>query len=418
MRKVFFFFFLFYISHTNAQWLTNGTSVYYNGGNVGIGTSSPAFKLDINSPDNDGATRLRIANTASSGSTAPGSFPSLELLGARGDANATFEARVALGTRRTSGTALSNQTLGAVLFGGQYGTDLTFQASKILYSSSIQGIAEGSFTSASAMPVGLAFFTGAVGNSVATTNLTYGTERMRITNIGNVGIGLNNPQAKLTVNGDIRVYESQSYRASLGAAWGGVNIGYGTGFLGFNLARNNHSDGNWTYFSDGSNNGGQVIYGNIFGDLLFSCRATSGNSSGQITDAQVVSNIRMRIQNDGKVIIGTNGLATPGNYRLYVEAGILTERVKVAIKTTTDWSDRIFDKKYKLMPLDSLENYVTTNKHLPEIPSAEEVVKEGVDLGEMNSKLLGKIEQLTLYIIDLNKKIDQQKKEIEKLKKQ
>lgn len=113
---------------------------------------------------------------------------------------------------------------------------------------------------------------------------------------------------------------------------------------------------------------------------------------------------------DGKVRMGD--VAMPGNYRLYVDKGILAEKVKVAIKTTGDWSDHVFNKSYPLMPLDKLQGYINEHHHLPNIPSAEEVVQKGIDLGEMNSKLLGKIEELTLYIIDLKKENEEIKKQV------
>lgn len=78
-----------------------------------------------------------------------------------------------------------------------------------------------------------------------------------------------------------------------------------------------------------------------------------------------------------------------------------------SIKVTLDgWSDFVFDEDYRLPSLYELEKYVTTNRHLPDIPSAKEVEDNGVDLGEMNAKLLQKVEELTLYVIDLQKQID------------
>ena len=231
--------------------------------------------------------------------------------------------------------------------------------------------------------------------------------------------GSGNMTGFVTRDGDVRLHDNQSWRVSLGPAWGDVNIGYGTGYLGFNLSRNNHSDGYWTYFSDGANNGGQVLYGNIFGDFLFSNRITSGNSTGTMTDADIVNNIKMRINGDGKVIIGDAGTGTitsPGTYRLYVQTGILTEKVKVAVRTSADWADYVFDKGYKLMPLNHLEAYIQENKHLPGIPSAKEVIQNGQDLGAMNAKLLEKVEELSLYLIQINKQIEELKIENEKQK--
>lgn len=112
----------------------------------------------------------------------------------------------------------------------------------------------------------------------------------------------------------------------------------------------------------------------------------------------------------GKVVVGditSTPCTTSSCYMMYVEKGILTERVKCALKSdNTNWSDYVFDKDYKLMSLNNLEKYVKKYKHLPNIPSAEEVYKEGIDLADMDAKLLEKIEELTLYIIELEKRLN------------
>lgn len=111
----------------------------------------------------------------------------------------------------------------------------------------------------------------------------------------------------------------------------------------------------------------------------------------------------------GKVQIGD--VSTPGSYKLYVQDGILAERFKCALKSdNTNWSDYVFDKNYKLMSLNKLEEYVKKHHHLPNIPSAEEVYRDGIDLGDMDAKLLEKIEELTLYIIDLQDQVQKLKK--------
>jgi hypothetical protein len=109
---------------------------------------------------------------------------------------------------------------------------------------------------------------------------------------------------------------------------------------------------------------------------------------------------------NSNVLIGNPAtISLPAGYKLYVETGILTEKVKVAIETTSNWSDFVFDKNYKMPSLKEVETYINANKHLPGIPSAEDVVANGVDLGEMDARLLQKIEELTLYVIQLEKDI-------------
>ncbi|MCK8492308.1 bZIP transcription factor [Spirosoma sp. RP8] len=119
--------------------------------------------------------------------------------------------------------------------------------------------------------------------------------------------------------------------------------------------------------------------------------------------------------NAGGVVIGPGVSNTPAGYRLYVADGVLTEKVKVAVKSTTDWSDRVFESGYRLRGLKEVERYINREKHLPGVPSAEEVVKEGVDVGQMQAKLLEKVEELTLYVIELKKQNDALKQKSSRL---
>lgn len=84
-------------------------------------------------------------------------------------------------------------------------------------------------------------------------------------------------------------------------------------------------------------------------------------------------------------------------------------KVKHLKVTLTDWPDYVFSKDRRLMTLGELEAYIDRNGHLPGIPSATEVERDGADLGEMNKLLMEKVEELTLYILDLQKQIDELK---------
>lgn len=95
------------------------------------------------------------------------------------------------------------------------------------------------------------------------------------------------------------------------------------------------------------------------------------------------------------------GAASVDGYKLAVNGKILAKEVKVS----ANWADFVFEDDYKLRSLPEVEKFIQTNKHLPEIPSAKEVEKNGVDVGNMESKLLQKIEELTLYTIDQDKQI-------------
>lgn len=95
-----------------------------------------------------------------------------------------------------------------------------------------------------------------------------------------------------------------------------------------------------------------------------------------------------------------------------MNSNVIAESVKVRLHA--DWPDYVFQKNYSLKSLSEVEQYVLTNSHLPEISSAKEVEKQGINQGEMNAKLLQKIEELTLYLIDQNKKHEAQKEKTER----
>jgi Asp-tRNA(Asn)/Glu-tRNA(Gln) amidotransferase B subunit len=87
-----------------------------------------------------------------------------------------------------------------------------------------------------------------------------------------------------------------------------------------------------------------------------------------------------------------------------VKGKILAEEVRVQL--SGDWPDYVFTQNYDLMPIDELETFINKNNHLPEIPSSAKVTEEGgIDVGEMNALLLKKIEELSLYVIELHKEI-------------
>jgi hypothetical protein len=116
--------------------------------------------------------------------------------------------------------------------------------------------------------------------------------------------------------------------------------------------------------------------------------------------------------NGGRVRIG--GSATPTE-KLVVDGKILAEEVKVQ---TVPASDYVFEPDYDLKPLEEVDQFIQQNKHLPDIPSAEEFKENGVGLGEMDDMLLRKVEELTLYVIELKKENLEMKTEIRNLKHQ
>jgi len=125
----------------------------------------------------------------------------------------------------------------------------------------------------------------------------------------------------------------------------------------------------------------------------------------------------------GRIYIGSTPnnfpvlAATPSDshYRLLVEGGILTEKVKVAVSGTLNWADYVFADDYRLMPLKEVESFVKANKHLPGIESSEELQQSGLDLADMQRKQMEKIEELTLHLINQNKTIEKQNQQINAL---
>ncbi len=145
---------------------------------------------------------------------------------------------------------------------------------------------------------------------------------------------------------------------------------------------------------------------------------TNWNSSGitSIRFADAVNLNSLLIYNTGKVTMGTSKYDNDSNYRLYVKDGIKTERVKVEVASTNGWADYVFKENYELTSLKEVELFIKKNKHLPEIPNEDEVLKNGIELKAMNILLLKKIEELTLYTIQQQKLIDNMKEDLDGLK--
>jgi len=188
-------------------------------------------------------------------------------------------------------------------------------------------------------------------------NLPY--ERMRISATGNVGIGTTTPAEKLSVNGNIGVIDGGSFEilSSNTAVWANSKIltrGYST---------------------------------QDYSELM--------------VPGHVANTASLRLLANGNVGIGT---PSPTE-KLSVNGKIRAQEIKVE---TANWPDFVFAKEYKLPSLQQTEKHILANGHLPGIPSAAEVAKDGVELGEMNKKLLQKVEELTLHLIRQEKLLEQQ----------
>lgn len=120
-------------------------------------------------------------------------------------------------------------------------------------------------------------------------------------------------------------------------------------------------------------------------------------------------NYRLFLRNDGSVGIGCDD--THG-YKLAVNGNILCE--EVLVRKYANWPDYVFEENYPLLPLSELESYISSNKHLPEMPSAKEVLDNGVNLGHISAALLKRVEELTKYIIEQQKEINSLKARVDK----
>ena len=136
-----------------------------------------------------------------------------------------------------------------------------------------------------------------------------------------------------------------------------------------------------------------------------------------VTDPLLTSTNKtvFEVSNTGKTSIGLGRPKVGGvaaNAMLSVDGLILAKEVRVAVSNTTHWADYVFEKGYKLRTLNEVETYIKKYNHLPDVPSAIDVKENGIDILEMNATLLKKIEELTLYTIELKKQLDAQQKEI------
>ncbi len=315
-------------------------------GNIGINAASPSEKLEIGGYDK---VNIRVGQWAT--------------LGITGSHLATV-----LGNNVKASSTVNNMEIltstvdGAKAIKMQYNEGITFHT--------LQG-------------------TVAAGNA-------FSSERMRIDNSGNVGIGISSPGGKLHVDGSTYIANENGdglYRVSVGASGGNYgSIGYG-----YKYTLNSNE------------------YRYAVPDFVSQLEFASGGFTFKTAPVGSVSNVvnfsaAVRIQQNGNVGIGT---ANP-DQKLTVKGVIHAEEVRVDM--TVPGPDYVFEKDYNLLPLSELETYIIQNKHLPEVPSANEMEADGLNLKEMNLLLLKKVEELTLHLIEMKKVSQIQSNEIEILK--
>jgi hypothetical protein len=249
----------------------------------------------------------------------------------------------------------------------------------------------------------------------------------------NVGIGTDQPQEKLDVRGDMKVsgdIYQKGNKLTLGV-WsednghisrhsGRVTIGDPPETMKSQL--NVYSEGDIT-MSPTDNNHGINILGTGDQGLTFGVDSDAGENGRSYihsyksgTGSKPLMLNPTEIENKGKVGIGPGDMDMPGTHKLYVDGNIMAE--KVFIKTKGNWPDQVFDKDYSLKSLHEVADYIDKNNRLPGIPSEKEIQQNGFEMAEMDAMLLQKIEELTLYMIDLKKENTKLKQQNEKLKNQ
>jgi len=198
-----------------------------------------------------------------------------------------------------------------------------------------------------------------------------GTPLMTILNSGNVGIGTTSPAYLLDANGVIHSSVTAGSNLIISKNTGAsVSFDNGAG-VQTSLIEAGASDNHLEFWTNTATNSGLVE--------------------------------RMRITNTGSLCIGTTD---PKTYMLAVNGSAIA--TSMTVKLNTNWPDYVFKREYQLPSLKEVKTYIDQNHHLRDMPSEQEVLKDGINLGEMNKLLTKKVEELTLYLILQKEEADNQ----------
>lgn len=441
MRKLYLFLYPCLLMISSVTGFAQTTNIYPSTGNVGLGTSSPASKLHLSGLERtnfriyrDGGTTNYLNIWQGTGGSVMDAIGTGQLfLGYDQSTNVIMSyggGNVGIGTIPQTkldlgGLRLDNISAfpseGSILEGpwGNYiiGDVNTLQRLRL-------GVSNDGYTRAEIFLDNSNRPDGTI--SLKTANADGGVQtRMFVNGSGNVGIGTPTPAYKLDVNGPINassILINGAPFAGGGSQWatsgsniyystaGNVGIGtisptvkldvrggttriinYGTGY---NLISGNADPGNNdSYFYHLTSINYHILGSNKNGTGLI--RKLGFALGGGDTE----SDVKMMIDQSGNVGIGN----TNPDAKLTVSGQVHAQEVKVTINAPGP--DYVFEKDYSLPSLDQIKNYIDENKHLPEVPSAKEMEKNGVQLGEMNMLLLKKIEELTLYTLELNQRM-------------
>ncbi|RPH34051.1 MAG: hypothetical protein EHM93_02505 [Bacteroidales bacterium] len=401
MRKTAIIFALIAVSiyglKAQVTWSTNSNGINYNGGNVGIGTTNPSTLLHLRKDvvNSIGPVLLLQNNQYYDNSTNAGS--SIKFIGAIPERNIEIKGimgslavpeRLSFSINGLNGDNCIGEAM-VINKTGNVGIGTT-NPDKSLHIQKNVANGEGAF-------LHLENYQYASANN-ATTGIRFSIHPIRYALFQAVGEGVNGQVNRLAIG--LTEHTADTYVERLSILHNG-NIGIGTTSPTSIFEVNGSVNDKWTSSikNDGGSSKGLLVEVGYGGN--------DASTIMQLGDAN--GNTRATFKSNGNVGIGI----TNPQYKLTVEGTIAAREVKV---TAEFWSDFVFHPNYKLRTLGEVEQFIKTNSHLPEIPTAAEVKANGVGLGEMNAKLLQKVEELTLYLIEQNKTLKEQQEEMQLLK--
>lgn len=221
---------------------------------------------------------------------------------------------------------------------------------------------------------------------------------------GNVGIGNKTPSDLFHVGSGL-----------MGTCFGSAfnnGAGYFITYMGSNAARtrtDNHQTSSWTISGAEGTNGASILATDAGGNMVFiPIKKTDASNTYSLSDADIKAH-RVMLLEPGTINPQTQKLE---GALMRLNGKIYCKEVEVKIDPTAWWDD-VFAEGYNLRAIVELEEYINTHKHLPDVPSEQEVIEKGLPVGEGYGMLLRKIEELTLYMIELKKENEEMKKALE-----